>query len=98
VGFKEVRNRVIACLIAGLYLFENRDVVEGKNLLQTGEVLPEELIGLLNRCRGNQFEQRLHHFDQSVTVYIFKPTHAAGRWYIKLYFADESTVFISVHT
>jgi hypothetical protein len=106
LGFKVARSRTIAALQAGpaYILFDDRAVREGKNLLDTGEVSPEEVAALLHRCRGSpdQYSQSAHHREASIPVHTFKPTHGGTRWYIKVYFLDgtldlEPAIFISVH-
>jgi len=77
-----------------------RDVIEGKNLLATGDISPDEVVRLLRRCRGNQHSSSPHHWDPSVPVHVFRPTEGGATWYIKVYFvadADGTAVFLSVH-
>jgi hypothetical protein len=106
LGFKVARSRTIAALQAGpaYILFEDRAVREGKNLLDTGEISPEEVVALLHRCRGSpdQYSERAHHREASIPVHTFRPVHGRIRWYIKVYFLDgtldlEPAIFISVH-
>jgi hypothetical protein len=106
LGFRRARSKTIAALRAGpLYIqFERRPVREGKNLLDTGEVSPEDVIALLHRCRGSpdQYSETGHHRAANIPVHTFKPMHAGTRWYIKVYFLDgtlelEPAIFISVH-
>jgi hypothetical protein len=104
--FTEARRRIIQALREGSYQHEARDVVEGKNLLATGDVTSAEVAELLQRCRGDQHESQPHHFDDQVLVHFFKPTRQGEQWYIKAYLIgdpdDEDddprvAVFISVH-
>ena len=106
MGFREARQRVIRSLVAGDYQFEIREVVEGKNLLDTGEVTPAEVVALLQRCRGDQYSCAPHHADPSVPVHVFLPARGAEQWYIKAYLVarppdeggeEDFAVFISVH-
>lgn len=106
LGFRVARARTIAALRAGpaYILFEDRTARESKNLLDTGEVSPEDVITFLRVCRGSpdQYRQTGHDRDPSVPVHIFKPLHGGIRWYIKVYFLDgtlelEPAIFISVH-
>lgn len=82
-------------------------MIEGKNLLATGEVTVDDVIGLLNRCRGDQHETTVNRVGDAPPVHIFKPTGGGEQWYVKAYVIvdvaedDDSgsdvTVFISVH-
>jgi hypothetical protein len=105
-GFRTARSKTIAALSAGpaFILFEDRTARESKNLLDTGEVSPDDVIALLRICRGSpdQYRETGHDRDQSVPVHTFLPVCAGERWYIKVYFLDgtldlEPAVFISVH-
>jgi hypothetical protein len=102
--FREARRRITEALQAGNFQHEYREVVEGKNLLDTGEVTPAEVVDLLRRCRGDQHERRSHHFDESILVHIFQPIRGDERWYIKVYIIEgteeaeaDAAVFVSVH-
>lgn len=106
LGFKVARSRTIAALRAGpaYILFEDRAVREGKNLLDTGEVAPDEVVAMLHRCRGSpdQYCETAHHREPSIPVHTFKPVLGGTRWYIKVYFLNatpdlEPAIFISVH-
>lgn len=106
VGFRLARAKTIAALSAGpaFILFEDRTARESRNLLDTGEVSPEDVITLLRVCRGSadQYRETPHDRDRSIPVHTFKPVYGDVRWYIKVYFLDgtlelEPAVFISVH-
>ena len=98
-GFHRARQRVLTALQAGNIQFEARDVIEGKNLLDTGEVSAAEVARLIRRCRGHQQKEVPHHWDREVTCHIFCPEDHGERWYIKVYFEPNngSAIFISVH-
>jgi hypothetical protein len=106
LGFRLARAKTIAALLAGpaYILFEDRTARESKNLLDTGEVSPGDVIRLLRACRGSpdQYQETGHDRDPSIPVHTFKPVHQGIRWYIKVYFLDgtqelEPAIFISVH-
>ena len=106
LGFRLARSKTIAALRAGpLYIqFEHRAVREGKNLLDTGEVSPDDVVALLQMCRGaaDQYSETGHHREPSIPVHTFRPVRYGTRWYIKVYFLDgtldlEPAIFISVH-
>lgn len=102
MGFKDARSRAIEALKSGDFEHATRADIDDKNLLFTGEVTVSKLIELLKGCRGNQYEVSPHHQVASVDVHIFKPQAKEPDgtkvgWYIKLYFIDPDTWFISVH-
>lgn len=106
LGFRAARSKTIAALQAGpaYIVFEDRTSRESKNLLDTGDVSPEDVIHLLRVCRGSpdQYRESGHDRDQSIPVHTFKPVYHGSRWYIKVYFLDgtlelEPAIFISVH-
>src|SRR5687768_6723551 len=92
LGFRLARSKTIAALQAGpgFILFEPRSARESKNLLDTGEVTPEDVIALLRCCRGSrdQYRETEHHFIRSIPVHEFLPFKQETRWYIKVYFLD----------
>jgi len=103
MGFREARQRLVRSLLAGNYQHEIREVVEGKNLLDTGEVSPDEVVALLQRCRGDQYDCAPHHAEPAVPVHVFRPVREGEQWYVKAYLLGEdpdgtdAAVFISVH-
>jgi hypothetical protein len=76
---------------------EYRADMESKNLLAIGEVTPEFVVRLLNRCTGRQYRASPYHFDRSVVCHEFTPQLNGARWYLKAYFLSADAVFISVH-
>ena len=93
VGFKEAKRRLLAALDTGNYQHEARKGIDTKNLLQTGEVSAQTLAALVHRCGGQQHSSSPHHLISSVEVHVFK----RDGWYVKFYFIDPDTIFISVH-
>lgn len=93
MDFKEVRYYVIKALKEGTYQHEVRGHIEDKNALMTGDMSPEDLIRIIERCNGTHHERSPHHMVSTVEVHIFK----RDGWYIKFYFVDPDTMFISVH-
>lgn len=93
VGFKEAKQKVIAALMSGTYSHEARGSIDVKNKLHTGEVSAQDVIDILKRCRGTDHSCSPHHFDDSIDVHVIE----SGSWYVKFYFLDPDTVFISVH-
>ncbi|WP_349571030.1 hypothetical protein [Azotobacter salinestris] len=93
IGFREAKRKVIAALESGEYSHESRGSIDVKNKLHTGEVSAEQVIDIIGRCRGTDHSCSPHHLDNSIDVHVI----ASGSWYIKFYFLDPDTVFISVH-
>lgn len=93
MGFSDVRKAVIHALMTGAYSHESRKGIDVKNKLATGEVSAEQLIDILKQCRGTGHSCSPHHLDKSIDVHVIE----SRSWYIKFYFLDPDTVFISVH-
>ncbi|WP_323830544.1 hypothetical protein [Pseudomonas sichuanensis] len=92
-GFKAVRRAVIAALEAGDYLHASRGDIEVKNLLATGAVTAAQVIDVILACNGTHYRSSPHHTVASVEVHLIR-WHG---WYIKFYFLEPDTWFISVH-
>ena len=93
IGFKEAKRRVIKSIIDGSIEHEMRSNIDVKNLLYSGEVTMDEIKKLISRSRGDNYESKKHHFQDDLEIHILK----AKTWYIKWYFIDPNTVFVSVH-
>lgn len=93
MGFKFVKSKVIQALSDGTYEHEVRVDIDEKNKLQNGEVTAEFVMDLIRKSTGNDHSSSPHHQDSKVEVHIIEK----NRWYIKFYFIDPATVFISVH-
>ncbi len=94
IGFKEAKNKVIAALQTGTYQHEaTRSKVDTKNLLLMGSVTAEQICEVLKRCQGQDHQSSPHHQAPSIDVHVIR----RDGWYIKFYFVDPDTVFISVH-
>lgn len=92
-GFNEVKKAVIVALESGDFQHEPRHGIEVKNKLQTGEVVPSEAVRIIKRCNGANYSTSPHRLDRSIDVHIIK----SSTWYVKFYFLDPMTVFISLH-
>jgi hypothetical protein len=86
VGFKDIKRRVIECLRAGNIEFAVRR-----------DVSVPEVINVIMRAGGADHRMSPHHYDSSVDVHIITVTCAGLHWYIKWYFDEPASVFISVH-
>ncbi len=97
MGFKDVKRKVIGCLKTGNVLHEQRDTIDVKNLLAIGAVSITDVTQIINRSRGDNYSSSPHHFDETIDVHVLKTEFADLKWYIKWYFAEPDSVFISVH-
>ena len=95
--FKDVKRRVIQCLVEGNILHEARDSIDIKNLLKTGAISINDVTEILKRSRGSQYQSSPHHMDKQIDVHVIKSLYKNKRWYIKWYFIEPDAVFISVH-
>lgn len=97
MSFREIKGEVIECLKNGNIEFEARREIHLKNLLSTGDISPFEVAALIGRASGDNHQVRPYHFDSSIDVHIITVMSAGVHWYIKWYFTDPTSVFISVH-
>ena len=92
-GYKAVRRAVIEALEEGDYQHEARSSIDVKNLLATEEVTAAEVVALIRRSDGTQYTCSPLHGNTGLDCHLIK----TGGWYVKFYFLDPTTVFISVH-
>lgn len=93
-GFREAKRKVIRALLEGTYQHETaRSEIATKNLLLTGQVSPADICAVLMRSQGQDHSVSPHHHAPTVEVHVIK----RDGWYVKFYFLDPDTVFISVH-
>lgn len=97
MSFREIKWKVIECLKNGNIEFEARRGIQLKNLLSTGDISPYEVAALIGRASGDNYQIRPYHFDSSIDVHIITVSSAGVPWYIKWYFTEPTSVFISVH-
>jgi len=93
MGYKAAKAEVLADLLAGTSQHEIRDSIDEKNKLLTGEITAAEVITLIKRSSGSDDSCSPHHRDKSISVHVIRQE----RWYIKFYFLNPGTMFISVH-
>ena len=55
MGFKDVKEKVIASLLADDYSHEARQDIDEKNLLSVGKITAAELAEVLKRSRGQEY-------------------------------------------
>lgn len=97
MGYKDVKARVLSCLHSGEILHQSRGHIDIKNLLATGQVTTDEVAEVISRSRGTDYECSPHHSVSGVDVHIIRREHSGGIWYIKWYFVEPMSIFISVH-
>ena len=75
-----------------------------KNLLATEDVSLADVIKMLNWSNGNDFSSSPHHLVPDIEVHEFRNIQVRlegetekSSWYVKLYFIEPTTWFISVH-
>jgi hypothetical protein len=93
IGFAVAKAKVIESLRNGTYQHELRGAIDVKNALATGEVSATEVINIVQRCNGTHHRSSIHHSYPSIEVHILR----RDGWYIKFYFLEPDTWFISVH-
>ena len=92
-GFREVKAKVLRALAEGNFQHAERQAADVKNLLQLGAVSVEEVSAVILRCNGHHHSRSPHHWAPEVMVHVLR----RDGWYIKFYFVDPNTVFVSVH-
>ena len=97
MGFKDVKNQVLACLAAGNIQHEQRRLIDVKNLLVTGQISEGEVSEVIARAKGNEYKLSKHHVIPTIDVHLLKTHYQGQNWYIKWYFIEPDSVFISVH-
>lgn len=93
ITFAIVQKKVVTALRNGSFSAVARNNINVKNLLLTGAVTVPALIQILSGCSSENWSHSPHHDDPLVTVHVLTPVG----WYVKFYFVDPDTVFISVH-
>lgn len=97
LGFRDVKAEVLTCLDEGTVLHAERANIDIKNLLAVGEVTLDEVTAVIGRARGTDYSCSPHHTVASVDVHVIRTTFCGKKWYIKWYFLEPDSVFISVH-
>lgn len=97
MGFKAAKHKVIECLNTGVVYHEQRNNIDIKNLLATGVLTNEQVATIIARANGADYSSSPHHFDSNIDVHIVKTRYVGFQWYIKWYFLEGNSIFISVH-
>jgi len=93
MGYSYARRKVLQALSLRAFSHEVRHGIDAKNLLHRGDITPEEVISLIKASSGADHSSSMHHSVQGIEVHVIR----CKKWYIKFYFVDPDTVFISVH-
>ncbi|WP_072791099.1 hypothetical protein [Duganella sacchari] len=93
MGYKAAKAKVLAALNSGAFDHEARDDINVKNLLSTGDISAADVAKLIAKSSGYEHTESPHHSQKLVTVHCI----ITQKWYIKFYFLDPDTTFISVH-
>ena len=94
MGFSTVKKTVLKALSEKSYAHETRGgSIDEKNKLQSGEVTPEFVSSIIGRSTGADYSCSPHHQAQDVLVHVI----TKNGWYVKFYFLEPQTMFISVH-
>ena len=93
MGFKDARKEVLKALSEGTYQHEARNEIDVKNELATGAVSASDIAATIKRCNGKDHSMSKHHGDATIDVHVLRK----DGWYIKFYFLEDDTWFISVH-
>lgn len=92
-GYSSVKRALIAALRSGNYQHAVRNDIDEKNLLATGVVSAAEVIHCVTRSHGGQYSCSPLHGSVNIPCRLIR-SHG---WYIKFYFIEPDTYFISVH-
>ena len=96
MGFQDAKRKVLDCLRTGKVRHEERNNIDTKNLYAIGVVTTDQVIDIIKKARGDNYSSSPHDFDRSIEVHILK-FRKKTPWYIKWYFVEPNTVFISLH-
>lgn len=97
MSFNTNKKQLLHALKTRNILHEERTKLSSKNKLAIGDMSVDELINIVEKCRGNEYLNSPHHFSNDIEVHLLKTTYQGIHWYIKWYFIQPNVVFISVH-
>ena len=63
----------------------------------TGQMSVDRVTDIVSQTRGNEHGESPHHLDSTINVHVIKTSFQGKSWYIKWYFIEPNSVFISVH-
>lgn len=97
MGFKAAKAQVLECLKNGQVLHEQRNNIDVKNLLAVGDICTADVAKIILKAQGTDYSSSPHDMDGTIEVHIIKKRISNQNWYIKWYFIEPNSVFISVH-
>jgi len=97
LGFRDVKAQLLACMKDGAVSHDERSSIDVKNLLATGQVTLDEVSEVIRAARGNHYRCSPHHVVDGIDVHIITINRGGTSWYIKWYFLEPQSIFISVH-
>lgn len=97
MGFKAAKAQVLECLKNGHVLHEQRNNIDVKNLLAVGDITTDDVAEIILKAQGDDYSSSPHDMDRTIEVHIIKRRISTNNWYIKWYFIEPNSVFISVH-
>jgi hypothetical protein len=96
LGLKEVKALAINKIREGKVNHITREF--GKNKYAEGFLSDDQVIAMIQSCRGDRYEAKPHHAIRSVLVHIMKPLGKYDGYYIKFYFLEPDVIFLSIHS
>lgn len=88
-----MKRAVVEALLAGDFQHFSRRDIDVKNLLAMGAVSPSFVEEVVISSRGMDYVCSPLHGNRRIDCHLIK----SRGWYIKFFFLDPDTVFISVH-
>ena len=95
MGFKSDTEKILADLLNQNYDHQARTAE--KNHLAAGFISVEQASEIIKATPGRKHRNAQHDQSRSPQLWIMEPEIEGVRWYIKGYFAEEQTWFISFH-
>jgi hypothetical protein len=95
LGFREVKALAIQKIREGKIEHVPREF--DKNEYAQGLLSDDQVIAMIQSCRGDRYEVQPHHAIKSVPVHILKPLGKYDGYYVKFYFLEPDVWFLSVH-
>ncbi len=94
MSFTEVKDKVTKALTAGMFSHEPlAGSIDEKKKLVIGEMAPEFVASLIKHSTGEDYSRSPHHMAPAIEVHVIEKND----WFVKFYFLEPDTVFISVH-
>jgi len=88
-----VKRAVIDALLSGDFQFAARRDLPLKNLLAMGMVSPTFVADIIRSSRGGDYACSPLHGKHTIDCHLIR----SQGWYIKVYFLEPDTWFVSVH-